>query len=62
MVFYHFDDSTLARARTGSRVLWYPAHGDQCFSHQSYLRPRRARYRLTCGPSLGYHRPKEGVF
>ncbi len=44
MVFYHFDDSTLARARTGSRVL--------C----------RARYRLTCGPSLGYHRPKEGVF
>ena len=26
------------------------------------LRPRRARYRLTCGPSLGYHRPKEGVF
>ncbi len=39
MVFYHFDDSTLARARTGSRVLWYPAHGDQCFSHQSYFAP-----------------------
>jgi len=37
MIFTHFDDSTLARARSGRWDHWYPAHGDQCSSHQSYF-------------------------
>jgi hypothetical protein len=49
MAFTHIDNSTLARAFAKS---WYPANGDQCFSHQSFRSCGQERQKGPVAASL----------